>query len=288
MFKDNLTLRIVSLLFAIFIWLQSVLVSEQKSVVNLPINLMHVPQNITLENVPNKIPFQVKGKGLDIFRLLIHKPRVNIDASRITPKTDILTLTDYSIDLPDNIEVSFLGPAQSDKIAIQADVFHQKIVPVVLDFSDETVKNRIKDLRYTLQPDKITVFGPKNRIQGIHNVKTVPVAPHDFSERESKLSLVLPDEEVSISESSVMLQISGAQEATKVYSNISLPGNYLPAIVAVKVQAESALLERLKSSDIRVKASTESDENGMYSVEVSLPEKVQLIAVTPSKVQLRK
>ncbi|MFA7543262.1 MAG: hypothetical protein WCY84_02705, partial [Candidatus Cloacimonadaceae bacterium] len=70
MFKDNLTLRIVSLLFAIFIWLQSVLVSEQKSVVNLPINLMHVPQNITLENVPNKIPFQVKGKGLDIFRLL--------------------------------------------------------------------------------------------------------------------------------------------------------------------------------------------------------------------------
>lgn len=288
MFKENLGLRIVALLLAIFIWLQSVLVSEQKSVVNLPINLLYVPQNITLENVPRKIPFQVKGKGLDIFKLLIYKPRVNIDASRITPNTDILALTDYSIDLPDNIEVSFLGPAQSDKIAIQADVFHQKIVPVLLDFSDETVKNRIKELRYNLQPDKITVFGPKNRLQGIYNVKTVPVAAHDLGERESKLSLVLPDGEVSISESSVLLQISGAQEATKVYSNLSLPGNYLPGVVAVKVQAEAAILERLKSSDIRVKASAESDENGMFTLEVSLPEKVQLIAVTPSKVQLRK
>ena len=85
MFKDNLGLRLFALLLAMFLWLQSVLVSDQRSVVNLPINLRSVPQNITLENFPKVVPFAVRGKGLDIIRLTMARPRVNIDARKSHP-----------------------------------------------------------------------------------------------------------------------------------------------------------------------------------------------------------
>lgn len=288
MFRENHGLKIVALLLASFLWLQSVLVSEQKSVVKLPINLRHVPQNITLENIPESIPFSVKGKGQDILKMMIFKPRVNVDASKITPYTDILSLEDYSIDLPENINVTFLGPAQVDQIAIQADVFHKKQVPIVLDFADDYSKARIKELRYSLDPAKLTIFGPKNRIQNINSIKTTPIGRNELAEAQSKIALNLPDNEISVSESSVLLTISGAQELTRVFPNINLAGRYLPSRVAVRVQAESAVLEKLSSLQIKATVLPSADEEGLYTVEVELPEGVQLIAITPSKVRERK
>lgn len=288
MFRENIGIRIVALLLAVLIWTQSVLVSEQKSVVNLPINLLYVPKNITLENIPETIPFAVRGKGQDILKMMLFKPRVNIDASKITAFTDILSVEDYSIDLPENVNVTFLGPAQADKIAIKADIFHQKVVPVVLDYEDDYSKERMKELRYTLDPDKLTIFGPKNRIQSITNIKTSAIGRAQLAEPQSKLSLNLEDSEISVSESSVLLTISGAQEATRVFSNIMLPGNHLPSRVAVKVQAESAVLEKLSSLEIKATVSEKADETGMFSVEVALPEGIELIAITPDKVRARK
>ncbi|HPI25679.1 MAG TPA: YbbR-like domain-containing protein [Candidatus Cloacimonadota bacterium] len=251
MFRENNGLRIVALVLAAMIWLQSVLVSEQRSVVSLPINLLYVPQNITLEDIPESIPFSVKGKGQDILKMMLFKPKVNIDASKITQYSDILTLEDYSIDLPDNVNVTFLGPAQSDRIAIQADVFHQKVVPVVLDFSDDNSRERIRELNYTLDPDKLTIFGPKTRIKNIKSVRTKPISASDLAESQSKLELKLPEGDVSVSESSVLLTISGVQEETRVFPNIVLPGKYLPSMVAVKVRGEAAVLDRLNKLILR-------------------------------------
>ncbi|MBP7117482.1 MAG: hypothetical protein KBB33_04010, partial [Candidatus Cloacimonetes bacterium] len=259
-----------------------------RSVVSLPINLLHVPQNITLEDIPESIPFSVKGKGLDILKMMLFKPKVNIDASKITQYSDILTLEDYSIDLPDNVNVTFLGPAQSDRIAIQADVFHQKVVPIVLDFADDNSRERIKELNYTLDPDKVTIFGPKTRIHNINSVRTKPISAGELAENQSKLELKLPDGDVSVSESSVLLTISGVQEETRVFPNIVLPGNYLPSMVAVKVRGEAAVLDRLKETDIKASVAENTGEGVMLAVQISLPDGVELVAITPDKVRPRK
>ncbi|MBP7117594.1 MAG: YbbR-like domain-containing protein [Candidatus Cloacimonetes bacterium] len=288
MFRENNGLRIVALVLAAMIWLQSVLVSEQRSVVSLPINLLYVPQNITLEDIPESIPFSVKGKGQDILKMMLFKPKVNIDASKITQYSDILTLEDYSIDLPDNVNVTFLGPAQSDRIAIQADVFHQKVVPVVLDFSDDNSRERIRELNYTLDPDKLTIFGPKTRIKNIKSVRTKPISASDLAESQSKLELKLPEGDVSVSESSVLLTISGVQEETRVFPNIVLPGKYLPSMVAVKVRGEAAVLDRLNEADIKASVAENTGEGAMLAVQISLPEGVELVAITPDKVRPRK
>jgi YbbR domain-containing protein len=287
MLRENIGLRIISVLLALLIWLQSVLVAEQKSVLNLPINLRFVPQNVTLENIPERIPFSVKGKGQDILKMWLFKPSVNIDASKIRPNTDILSLDDYSIDLPENVNVTFLGPASSDNIAIQADVFHQRVVPVILDFADDVSRSRMGDLRYSLDPDKVTIFGPKNRIKTITGIKTEAIGSAELAESQSKLSIILPQDDISVSESSVLLTISGAQEATKVFSNVLLPPGYLPSRVAVKVQAERAVLDETSVLMIKAGISAEPDADGLYSVEIDLPEGLQLIAITPDKVRSR-
>ena len=67
-----------------------------------------------------------------------------------------------------------------------------------------------------------------------------------------------------------------------------LPAGYLPSKVAVKLQGESAVLDKISGlRDIKASISAEPDAAGLFSVVVELPEDVQLIAITPDKVRAR-
>lgn len=287
MFKDNLGVRLFALLLAMFLWLQSALVSEQRSVVSLPINLLSVPQNITLENFPSAIPFAVRGKGMDIIRLMIAKPRVNIDASKITPNTDVISLQDYSIDLPENINVTLLGPAESDQLTIQADVFHQKVVPVQIDFENAYTENRFSELRYNVSPDRVTIFGQKTRIRNVKAILTKKVDQDIFANDETELELRIPTD-ITASQTKVLLSITGTDQATRVFPNIALPAGYIPSRVAVRLQAAAAIVDAISPNQIKAGVSDKADENGLFTVELTLPEGTEGIAITPSKVRARK
>lgn len=247
-----------------------------------------MPQNITLENLPQHIPFEVKGKGLDIIRLMMAKPRVNIDAGEITPNTELLSLQNYAIDMPENINVNLLGPAETDQLAIQADVFHQKTVGIELNFADEASKERMKELRYTLNPSKVTIFGPKSRINSISKIQSRAITLEMLSEARQYLELQIPDTDISASVKTVLLSISGAQESSKVFPNIALSRNYIPSMIAVKVSGSGAALDRLTIEQIKAEVSEEADENGLYKVNLVLPDDIQVIAITPDMVRKRR
>lgn len=285
MIKDNLGIKFFALILAILIWLQSVLVSEHRSIVSLPVNLRNMPQNITLENIPQNIPFTVRGKGLDILRLMLAKPRVNIDASGITPHTDIISLQNYAIDMPENMDVTLLGPAESDQLAIQADVFHQKVVGIEPVYADNYTQKRMKELRYSFTPDKVTIFGPKNKIQSISKIKTMPIEQEQISESRVSIELDVPDAQINVSEKTVLMNISGAQESSKVFTDIVLPGVYMQSRVAVRLSGPGSVLEKLSIQDIKAKVSAEADSDGFYGVELELPEGVNVIAITPNRVR---
>lgn len=48
---------------------------------------------------------------------------------KLNPKPDVISVSDYTINLPDNIQLEFIGPVEQQEIAVYADVFHQKKSP---------------------------------------------------------------------------------------------------------------------------------------------------------------
>lgn len=287
MVQENLGLRILAIVLAVLIWLQSVLASDHRTQVNLKVNLTSLPQNLTLDNVPKSIPFTVKGRGWDIVRFIISKPKVSIDASKITPDTDIIALDNYQIDIPQSFNITLIGPAQSDKIAIQADVFHRKTVPVRLEFADESIRKRLSELSYIVNPEEVTVFGPKTRIQSVSNLLTIPITNEMLAQSKFDVALVMPVDDVSISDSKVSVSVSGTQLAVRVFSDISLPSWCLPSKVAVKVQGSGAVLSRLQSNQLNIKVAPEPDADGYFGIEVLLPDDVELLAISPDRVRQR-
>jgi len=291
LFNENLGLKLFSVLMAVFIWLQSLLVSEQHGVVNLPVSLKAIPKNITLNSLPKKIPFNVRGKGLEIIKLKLSKTKVSLDASKMKPGVDIISLSDYSVDLPENIHVTLVGPVEKQEIAVQADVFNQKKVPVELSFADNISRQRFASLNYQLIPDKLVIFGPRSRIQLIDHLITEEITRQQLSEREFTLKVPEPDKDVSLAENRVKVRISSSFNTSKVFDGLAIQTpagtSSFPTRVALKVSGDSDALKLLDPLSIKVGVAPEADASGMHQVIVEVPTGMQVVAITPAKVKLK-
>lgn len=291
MFHENLGLKLFSLLMAVFIWLQSLLITEQKSVINLPVVLRAVPKNLTLDNLPKTIPFNVRGKGLEIIKLKLSKTKISLDAAKLKPGTDMISLSDYTIDLPENIHVNLIGPADRQEIAVQADVFNQKKVPVELSFADNYTRQRFAVLSYKIIPDKLLLFGPKSKIQLIDHISTEEITREQLSEKEFTLKIPELDRDVSLPENKVRVRISSSYHQTRIFDGLpvktSSGAGTIPSQVTVKITGDSDVLGALDPQSIRVSITPEADANGFHQIVVEAPNSTQVQAVTPAKVRLK-
>ncbi len=289
MFHENLGLKLFSLLMAVFIWVQSLLISEHRTVIDLPVALKDIPKNITLNSLPKSIPFAVRGKGLEIIKLKLSRTKINLDASKIRPGSEQLSLADYSIDLPENIQLTLLGPAEKQEIAVQADVFHQKKVPVELSFTDLYTRQRFANLNYQLIPDKLVVFGPKSKIQLIERLTTEEINRSQLSEREFVLKVNEPEKDVSLAVNSIRVRISSSFKTTRVFDSLPVfstsGAEYFPSRVTLKLSGDSDLLNKLDPQSIKVLVGNEPDQNGLYQLSVEAPGETQVIGITPQKVR---
>lgn len=278
-------------MLAVFVWVQSQLTTEHRTVVGLPVNLKSVPKNITLERLPQSIPFQVKGKGLDIIKLKLSHTKVSIDASKIQPGVDIISLTDYTIDLPENINITLLGPADQQEIAVHADVFHQKKVPVQLSYADTFTRQRFASLKFELVPDRVIVFGPKNKVQAIDFAYTEAITREMASERDFILKLNATGDDVSFSETQVRVRVSNSYNTSKVLDNLKIISeagkSCFPSHATVKIAGDSELLKQFDPVNVKITISPEADTQGLHSLKVELPLGIELVAITPDKVRIK-
>ncbi len=106
--KNNLGLKIVALLMAVFIWLQITLVSQHQSKIGLNLKLVNAAGPDSLRTPPGKIPITVNGRGLDVMRLKMSKAYIQMEAADYWAGNS----SDFiAMGIPENLNVKLLGIA---------------------------------------------------------------------------------------------------------------------------------------------------------------------------------
>ncbi len=290
MFKENMNLKIIALLLSLFVWLQSALVTEQKATIMLPLSLVNIPKNVSFNNLPSKVPIIVKGKGLNIIRLWIHKTKLEVDVANIKPGLAELAISDYNINIPENLDITVLGLADDKELMVQSEVFHRKTVPVELSFTDNNVKKLLESKDYKFFPDQIQLFGPRNMLQKINSITTEKINRNMLSQRDLKVKLVSPDDDISLSENSIRINIMDEASISRVINNIPIKTNTMhkisPSRVTVIVKGTVTAIQNLKIEQISASLEGSPDSDGAFKVVVSVPDELVLLDITPAKVYL--
>ncbi len=115
--KNNLGLKIVALLMAVFIWAQMTLVSQQETQTKLELRLVNASREDSLRQPPGKISSVVQGRGLDILRLKYSKAFIQMEAGDYWGGDS----SDFqALDIPENLNVKVLSvspPTPAQQIA---------------------------------------------------------------------------------------------------------------------------------------------------------------------------
>lgn len=110
MFKSNLSLKLFALLMAVVIWVQLNLNADHQSVVKIRTQFKNVPRNQSELHRIRSVPFNVRGRGMDVLRLKLSRTVAVFDAEAYDKSVDLSAL-DYEIrNRPSSLNLDILGP----------------------------------------------------------------------------------------------------------------------------------------------------------------------------------
>lgn len=288
--RQNIGLKVLSLILAILVWMQMQLLSEHRTIVKFQVNLENLPEEVTLADLPEKIPFHISGRGYDILRLLTASPRIEINAANIRPGANKLSLDDYTIkNVPEDISIAVLGPALEGNLAVQTDVVQQKSFTVLPRFADEATRKLFNELRFIMRPERVSVTGPRTEVNKLKSIYTLPISSGMLSGDTFEIQAVSPDPSINILDNRISFSRVREQMASRILENIPIRGggarSYFPSVVTIKVEGNPAIVNTLSPSDLIVTASAVSDDKGWHAVSVEVPAGITSHAVTPQKVR---
>ncbi len=118
--KSNPGLKIIALLVALFIWLQTTLMTQHESRTGLNLKLVNSTGEDSLHLPPRNITCTVEGRGLDILRLKLAKAHIQMEAADFWAGN---ALAYQVVNMPANLNVKVLGvipPSLAEQVKAQS------------------------------------------------------------------------------------------------------------------------------------------------------------------------
>lgn len=289
--NNNWGFRIFALILALLIWLQIVLGSSHRTVVNFPVALINLSPEVSLSKLPKTVAFDVRGSGIDLLKLHFSSTKIVLDVANLKAGEDKLPLDDYNIkDLPANCNVEILGPAIDNEMAVSTDVLLYKSIKVMPAFENETARLRFAQLDYILNPSSIKIHGPKRELDNLKYISTAPINSAMLDNQDFYVPITFSSSRVSSSVLRIHASRMPQQIQTKVFEAIKIETEgkaIFPKNITIKVEGDPQIINKLKPADLKISIAKEADENNMFELEVDLPKGVNKYELTPTKVSLR-
>ncbi len=290
--KQNIFLKILSLIFAIILWFFVVLEDKVEQDVDVFVHYENIPRGLMLVNTPPiKIHVKVVGPR-SILRNLTRKTLyINIDLSELEPGHHFIVVHPKDIPLPGGLEVIAIQPK---KIELVLERIVSRLVPVEPILAGSPPSGW-KLVQVSVIPPKVRLKGPESIVYKIKRLRTKPVDLSNLTGEVTKtVELEVPDMITVIPAPIVKIKFLIKEKIVEREIRdlpITIQGAQGP--ITLKPQKVSAILrgpERLLGPFASPKIKAFVDLKGLkpgrhrVPVHISLPSEVKLIRLQPKKI----
>ncbi len=291
-FRQNIFLKILSLVFAIILWFFVVLEDKVEQDVDVFIHYQHVPKGLMLVNTPpNKIHVKVVGPR-SILRNLSRKTlSLNIDLSEFERGRHLVVLHPKDIPLPAGLEIIGIQP---EKIEIVLERIASRLVPVE-PMLEGSPPSGWKLVKVTVIPSKVRIRGPESLVYRIKRLRTKPI---DISNLKGEVvrvvELEVPDMLTVLPSALVKVKLLIKEKIVereikdlKVNAQgASGPVKLKPSKICVLLRGPERLLGPFAELKIEALVDLRGLKPGQYRlpVKIKLPEGIKIIDVQPKKI----
>ncbi len=175
----NITLKILSLFFAVILWL--FVVGERGTEIGflIPLELKDIPTGFMVSNeVKNLVEVRVSGPRTLLTSLSPSQMRIALDLSKSEKGTNLFQILPEDISVPRGINVTAVKPSS---VTIELEKVITIEVPVKVRMSGSPLKGyKLGDI--IVNPSVVTLTGAEGDLKGLKAVSTVPIDIKGISE----------------------------------------------------------------------------------------------------------
>jgi YbbR domain-containing protein len=296
----NIGLKIVSLLFAIFLWLYVTAQVGERQTFRVPLELANVPESLTVvRDLPKDIVITMRSSRSELLKLrLMSSVKATVDLSEARAGRLMIALTPGNLNLPSGFRAEDVTIEKPKSLTLELERVVSESVSVTPVLRGLLPKGMILVGEPSVTPDRVVVRGPASEMRGVTSVETEPIElrgrPGKFS-REVRLRgldgrSVVPDK--------VLVDVEVAKRAVRTIPGIpptilqgeeGLAVECSPATAALTVEGPEDLVAKLVPDDVSIILSIPPGTRGTTRIrpEVIVPQGIDSFSLDVSSFEVR-
>ena len=292
--KKNTGYKILAVIITILIWLQIGLLTDQTTVISVPLHLVNISDDLYLIGVNDlKIPLHIRGRGINIFTFYFSDPKITYNSEQFVLGNNALDFSMLEQSLPTHPNLRFSLIQKEIQITITTDTITQKRVPVTYDFASELDRQTLIQNDFLFDETYVTISGPGYEIQNIDEVFTEKLKVDILKQRTPDVRLKSVNENVIIIPALISLSKINDMIASKTLPFIPINHDeqvmIFPQRVTVKIEGKPDSLAQVSPDDITAFVTFDGNTDDT-DIEISfqIPDHIKIIDYTPKTVNMRK
>jgi YbbR domain-containing protein len=186
MLTENWTLKLLSLVFALILWMFIMGERRQEVGFRLPLELQNIPAELMIANeVPSLVDVRVSGPRTLLMKLSDSDISIAVDLTDLQPGLTTFKRLEERLNLPSGLRVTRLSPSFID---LKLERIKEKLVPVQVALQGEPLQG-YQVGRVNAIPDRVLISGAESELKNVRQVTTEPI---DLSGVNEGFSLIVP------------------------------------------------------------------------------------------------
>ena len=178
-FTKNTTLKVISLILAIILWVFVKSKSGGEVGLVVPLEFYRVPSNLIVTNVTDEaINVRITGSVIQLQRLPTREIRARIDLSRARPGTNSFDILPDNFNISKGLDITQISPSS---VKVELDHVIEKMVHVKPVVQGKPARG-YRVSKITVEPPFITLQGAEGQLTRLKEIMTEEVNVSDLKE----------------------------------------------------------------------------------------------------------
>lgn len=170
-FTTNIWLKLTALIMAVALWFFVMLSGRSEVTREIPVKFINISDEFEIVDYPKAISVTIEGQERLLKHLRPNEISAILDISGAKPGRSFYTISRENIKLPKSFLVTAIDP---ETISLTLELQLKKTVPVKPDIAGAPERG-FKIIAIKVDPETVTIEGPKSAISKIDIVKTEPI-----------------------------------------------------------------------------------------------------------------
>lgn len=275
----NLGTKLISLFFAVFLWLVVTAQLEENQSFRVPLALSGIPDSLTIiHEVPEHIEVTIRGPRFNFIKLrLFSRLKASIDLSLAKRGRMNIPLSSAILNLSEEIDPRDVTVDSPKTLNLNFERVVTRSVAVKVAYKGEIPRDIIITGKPVLIPEKVVVRGAASIVSGISLLTTEEI---DIKNKKGMITqevgLQLGGRNITVEPNKVLLEMEISRRAVRTLANVpptllqddeTLVVEYSPKAVSLTIEGPEDLIKSIVADDVSIILNITTKRAGTYMLE---------------------